>query len=136
MYSIYILYVISSKYLYFACHMVLIFKTCIFSMPSGPDLVNKQAVLCHRVLRAIEAVAKESSRMTRDTWEVLLKFLLAANDSLLSAPTEKGGVLTHGQLLVGISDLDTKWGRLTPNGMNLGFFRSDFSTYWLLSQMR
>ncbi|XP_012944892.1 ral GTPase-activating protein subunit beta isoform X2 [Aplysia californica] len=56
---------------------------------SGPDLVNKQAVLCHRVLRAIETVAKESTILTRETWEVLLKFLLAANDSLLSPPTEK-----------------------------------------------
>ena len=52
--------------------------------------MNKQAVLCHRVLRAIETVAKESSVLDRETWEVLLKFLLAANDSLLSPPTEKG----------------------------------------------
>ncbi|XP_055878983.1 ral GTPase-activating protein subunit beta-like isoform X3 [Biomphalaria glabrata] len=56
---------------------------------SSTDLVNKQAVLCHRVLRAIESVAKESAMLTRETWEVLLKFLLAANDSLLSPPTEK-----------------------------------------------
>lgn len=57
---------------------------------SAPDLVNRQALLCHRVLRAIETMAKESSMLTRETWEVLLKFLLAANDSLLSPPTEKG----------------------------------------------
>ena len=56
----------------------------------GVDLVKRQALLCHRVLRAIEAVAKESTILTRDTWETLLKFLLAANDSLLSPPTEKG----------------------------------------------
>ena len=60
----------------------------------GVDLVKRQALLCHRVLRAIEAVAKESSILTRDTWETLLKFLLAANDSLLSPPTEKGLTLT------------------------------------------
>ena len=42
------------------------------------------------MLRAIESVAKESAILTRDTWETLLKFLLAANDSLLSPPTEKG----------------------------------------------
>ena len=59
-----------------------------------PDLVNKQALLCHRVLRAIEAMAKESTVLTRETWEVLLKFLLASNDQLLSPPTEKG----NGQL--------------------------------------
>ena len=62
---------------------------CVRSL-TGPDLVNKQAVLCHRVLQAIETVTKESSVLTRETWEVLLKFLLAANDSLLSPPTEKG----------------------------------------------
>lgn len=56
----------------------------------GSDLVKRQALLCHRVLRAIEGVAKESAILTRDTWETLLKFLLAANDSLLSPPTEKG----------------------------------------------
>uniref|UniRef100_A0A0B7AW45 Ral GTPase-activating protein subunit alpha/beta N-terminal domain-containing protein n=1 Tax=Arion vulgaris TaxID=1028688 RepID=A0A0B7AW45_9EUPU len=60
---------------------------------SVSDLVSKQAVLCHRVLRAIEHVAKESVILTRETWEVLLKFLLAANDSLLSPPTEKGKML-------------------------------------------
>ncbi|XP_025089592.1 ral GTPase-activating protein subunit beta-like isoform X4 [Pomacea canaliculata] len=62
---------------------------------SGVDLVKRQALLCHRVLRAIEAVAKESTTMTRDTWETLLKFLLAANDSLLSPPTEKDDISDH-----------------------------------------
>lgn len=66
--------------------LYLLFIACI----AGVDLVKRQALLCHRVLRAIEAVAKESTTMTRDTWETLLKFLLAANDSLLSPPTEKG----------------------------------------------
>ncbi|XP_070179509.1 ral GTPase-activating protein subunit beta-like isoform X2 [Littorina saxatilis] len=61
----------------------------------GVDLVKRQALLCHRVLRAIEAVAKESSILTRDTWETLLKFLLAANDSLLSPPTEKDDISDH-----------------------------------------
>lgn len=56
---------------------------------SGADLVKRQALLCHRVLRTIESVAKESAMLTRETWETLLKFLLAANDSLLSPPTEK-----------------------------------------------
>ncbi|ESO90184.1 hypothetical protein LOTGIDRAFT_233979 [Lottia gigantea] len=59
---------------------------------AGVDPVNKQAMLCHRVLRTIETVAKESSILSRDTWTVLLKFLLAANDSLLSPPTEKDDI--------------------------------------------
>lgn len=54
------------------------------------DLVKRQALLCHRTLRAIEEVATKSTILTRETWETLLKFLLAANDSLLSPPTEKG----------------------------------------------
>ena len=54
------------------------------------DLVKRQAMYCHRVLRAIEEIATKSTILTRDTWETLLKFLLAANDSLLSLPTEKG----------------------------------------------
>ncbi|XP_060069949.1 ral GTPase-activating protein subunit beta-like isoform X1 [Ylistrum balloti] len=56
---------------------------------SGVDLVKRQALLCHRVLRCIEDVAEKSNVLTRDTWETLLRFLLAANDSLLSPPTEK-----------------------------------------------
>lgn len=57
---------------------------------TGSDLVKRQALMCHRVLRTIEGVAKESAMLTRETWETLLKFLLAANNSLLSPPTEKG----------------------------------------------
>ncbi|KAL5009165.1 hypothetical protein ScPMuIL_014746 [Solemya velum] len=59
---------------------------------SGIDLVSKQAVLCHRVLRTIESVAMESSVLSRASWETLLKFLLAANNSLLSPPTEKDDI--------------------------------------------
>ncbi|XP_052058884.1 ral GTPase-activating protein subunit beta-like isoform X2 [Mytilus californianus] len=59
------------------------------------DLVKRQALLCHRTLRAIEEVATKSTILTRDTWETLLKFLLAANDSLLSPPTEKDDIGDH-----------------------------------------
>ncbi|KAL4239114.1 hypothetical protein ACF0H5_003817 [Mactra antiquata] len=62
---------------------------------AGADLVNRQAIMCHRVLRTIESVAKESAMLTRETWETLLKFLLAANDSLLSPPTEKDDIGDH-----------------------------------------
>ncbi|CAG2186876.1 Ral GTPase-activating protein subunit beta [Mytilus edulis] len=59
------------------------------------DLVKRQALLCHRTLRAIEEVATKSTILTRETWETLLKFLLAANDSLLSPPTEKDDIGDH-----------------------------------------
>ena len=52
--------------------------------------MKRQAQLCHRVLRAIQVLAKESSVLSRDTWNTLLMFLMAANDNLLSPPTEKG----------------------------------------------
>ena len=57
---------------------------------AGLDLVKRQAMHCHRVLRAIEDVTMKSTVLTRDTWETLLNFLLAANDSLLTPPSEKG----------------------------------------------
>lgn len=56
------------------------------------DSVRKQAVFCHRVLRQIQAITKESTILSRESWETLLKFLLAANDSLLSPPLEKGTI--------------------------------------------
>ncbi|XP_078313092.1 ral GTPase-activating protein subunit beta-like isoform X3 [Crassostrea virginica] len=56
---------------------------------SDVDSVRKQAVFCHRVLRQIQAITKESTILSRESWETLLKFLLAANDSLLSPPLEK-----------------------------------------------
>ncbi|XP_062588576.1 ral GTPase-activating protein subunit beta-like [Saccostrea cucullata] len=59
---------------------------------SDVDSVRKQAVFCHRVLRQIQAIAKESTMLSRESWETLLKFLLAANDSLLSPPLEKDDI--------------------------------------------
>ncbi|XP_064621956.1 ral GTPase-activating protein subunit beta-like isoform X2 [Lineus longissimus] len=55
----------------------------------GTDLVKRQAVHCHRVLRTVQHVANDSTIMTRETWETLLKFLLAINDTLLATPTVK-----------------------------------------------
>ncbi|CAE1163317.1 Ral GTPase-activating protein subunit beta [Acanthosepion pharaonis] len=62
---------------------------------SSVDLVKRQSALCQRVLRSIENVALESALLTRDTWETLLKFLLAANDSLLAPPAEKADIAEH-----------------------------------------
>uniref|UniRef100_A0ABM0MEP2 Ral GTPase-activating protein subunit beta-like n=1 Tax=Saccoglossus kowalevskii TaxID=10224 RepID=A0ABM0MEP2_SACKO len=49
---------------------------------------KKQVILCHRVLRTVQSVSKESKIMSRQTWEVLLQFLLSINDKILSLPTE------------------------------------------------
>lgn len=54
------------------------------------DQVCKQALLCHRALKMLENIAKESQALTRELWESMLKFLLAITDTLLAPPKEKG----------------------------------------------
>lgn len=51
--------------------------------------VNKQAVLCHRVLRTLQSVAS-SSGLSEETWHTLLLFLLHVNAALLAPPAVKG----------------------------------------------
>lgn len=58
----------------------------------GADTINRQAVLCHRVLRTLQNIAQTSSTLSRETWEALLLFLLAINDTLLAPPTVKDDV--------------------------------------------
>lgn len=58
----------------------------------GLDTINRQAVLCHRVLRTLQQVAHESTILESSTWESLLLFLLAINDTLLAPPTVKDDV--------------------------------------------
>lgn len=59
---------------------------------AGVDVINRQTVLCHRVLRTLQNVAQSSTSLTRETWESLLLFLLAINQVLLSPPTVKDDV--------------------------------------------
>ncbi|XP_062853545.1 ral GTPase-activating protein subunit beta isoform X2 [Trichomycterus rosablanca] len=48
--------------------------------------------LCQQVLTAVQKLARDSSCMARETWEVLLLFLLRINDTLLAPPTVGGGI--------------------------------------------
>ncbi|XP_015220104.1 ral GTPase-activating protein subunit beta isoform X4 [Lepisosteus oculatus] len=48
--------------------------------------------LCQQVLTAVQKLARESGNMARETWEVLLLFLLRINDTLLAPPTVGGGI--------------------------------------------
>ncbi|KAM8830571.1 ral GTPase-activating protein subunit beta isoform 1-T1 [Synchiropus picturatus] len=48
--------------------------------------------LCQQVLTAVQKLARESVAMVRETWEVLLLFLLRINDTLLAPPTVGVGV--------------------------------------------
>lgn len=59
---------------------------------SGVDTINRQAVLCHRVLRTLQQVAQTSQILTRETWESLLLFLLAINEILLAPPITRDDV--------------------------------------------
>ncbi|XP_053309407.1 ral GTPase-activating protein subunit beta isoform X4 [Spea bombifrons] len=53
---------------------------------------NSQIRLCQQVLRSVQKLARDSTSMARETWEVLLLFLLQINDTLLAAPTVPGGI--------------------------------------------
>lgn len=55
-------------------------------MPLGSDVINRQTVLCHRVLRTLQNIAQNSQILLRETWESILLFLLAINQLLLSHP--------------------------------------------------
>ncbi|XP_078410947.1 ral GTPase-activating protein subunit beta isoform X5 [Cetorhinus maximus] len=56
------------------------------------EYAHNQITLCLRVLAAVQKLARESANMSRETWEVLLLFLLQINDTLLAAPTVPGGL--------------------------------------------
>ncbi|XP_074039453.1 ral GTPase-activating protein subunit beta isoform X2 [Leptinotarsa decemlineata] len=58
----------------------------------GFDTIHRQAVFCHRVLRTLQQISHESKLLERETWEALLLFLLAINDTLLSPPSVKDDV--------------------------------------------
>ncbi|CAG7818479.1 unnamed protein product [Allacma fusca] len=53
------------------------------------DTINRQAVLCHRVLRTLQSVIKTSEILDAETWECILLFLISINDALLSPPSIK-----------------------------------------------
>ncbi|XP_013113649.1 ral GTPase-activating protein subunit beta isoform X12 [Stomoxys calcitrans] len=64
----------------------------IYHKELGIDTINRQAVLCHRVLRTLQQTAQISQTIDRETWESLLLFLLAINEILLAPPTIKDDV--------------------------------------------
>ncbi|XP_040294146.1 ral GTPase-activating protein subunit beta isoform X5 [Bufo bufo] len=56
------------------------------------EQMGNQIRLCLQVLRSVQKLARDSTSMARETWEVLLLFLLQINDTLLAAPTVSGGI--------------------------------------------
>lgn len=66
-------------------------RSCHFLFPSRPDQHSPNHIrLCQQVLTAVQKLARESVSMVRETWEVLLLFLLRINDTLLAPPTVGG----------------------------------------------
>lgn len=65
---------------------------------------SSQIRLCLQVLRAIQKLARESSIMARETWEVLLLFLLQINDILLAPPTVQGLLIFFSNLFLSFKD--------------------------------
>lgn len=61
-------------------------------MRAAPDIIHRQVLLCHRVLRTLHKVAHDSQCLQRDTWQALLLFLLAINDCLLAPPAQRDDV--------------------------------------------
>ncbi|GAV07652.1 hypothetical protein RvY_17467 [Ramazzottius varieornatus] len=52
------------------------------------DSIEKQAMLCHRVLRAVKTVFQSSETADSETWNVLLQTLLSIVDTVLSRPSK------------------------------------------------
>ncbi|XP_032074707.1 ral GTPase-activating protein subunit beta isoform X3 [Thamnophis elegans] len=67
------------------------------------DQGSSQIKLCLQVLKAVQKLAHESTIMARETWEVLLLFLLQINDTLLAPPTVQGGIAENlAEKLIGV----------------------------------
>lgn len=56
---------------------------------TGVDTINRQAVLCHRVLRTLQQIARSSLNLEKETWDSLLLFLIGINDALLAPPATR-----------------------------------------------
>ncbi|KAH9516778.1 hypothetical protein DERF_007497 [Dermatophagoides farinae] len=60
------------------------------------DLISKQALICHRILRLVIAIATERDNViSAKTWEHLLIFLLGINEKLLKSPTDTNDIGTQ-----------------------------------------
>ncbi|XP_029102082.1 ral GTPase-activating protein subunit beta-like isoform X5 [Scleropages formosus] len=61
-------------------------------LPRSEQHSHSHFRLCQQVLVAVQRLAKESNSMARETWEVLLLFLLRISDTMLAPPTAGGGI--------------------------------------------
>lgn len=66
-------------------------NSSLLDFPLRSDQVNLVYLsLYQQVLCAVQVLAKESTMMSRDTWETLLHFLLRINHAMLSPATAAG----------------------------------------------
>ncbi|XP_070758296.1 ral GTPase-activating protein subunit beta-like [Enoplosus armatus] len=60
-------------------------------LPRSDQVSPVYLSLCQQVLCAVQSLARDSTVMSRDTWETLLHFLLHINHATLAPPTTAGG---------------------------------------------
>ncbi|XP_050930740.1 ral GTPase-activating protein subunit beta [Lates calcarifer] len=60
-------------------------------LPRSDQVSPVYLSLCQQVLCAVRSLARESTVMSRDTWESLLHFLLRFNHAMLAPPTAAAG---------------------------------------------
>uniref|UniRef100_A0A7N6B8Q5 Rap-GAP domain-containing protein n=1 Tax=Anabas testudineus TaxID=64144 RepID=A0A7N6B8Q5_ANATE len=68
-------------------------------LPRSDQVSPVYLYLYQQVLCAVRSMARESSMMSRDTWESLLLFLLRINHAMLAPPTAAGKILSMEVLL-------------------------------------
>lgn len=76
-----------------SCHLqtLILFHCRLIVSVSRPEQHSLNHIrLCQQVLTAVQKLARESVSMVRETWEVLLLFLLRINDTLLAPPSVGG----------------------------------------------
>ncbi|KAM4582558.1 ral GTPase-activating protein subunit beta [Fundulus diaphanus] len=61
-------------------------------LPRSDQVSPVHRSLCQQVLCSVQSLARESSVMSRETWETLLHFLLRINHTVLTPPTPSEGI--------------------------------------------
>ncbi|CAJ1051212.1 ral GTPase-activating protein subunit beta-like [Xyrichtys novacula] len=64
-------------------------------LPRSDQVSPVHVSLCQQVLYTVQSLARESTVMSKDTWETLLHFLLRINHTMLAPPTTAGGLSDH-----------------------------------------
>ncbi|MEQ2238813.1 hypothetical protein ILYODFUR_037132, partial [Ilyodon furcidens] len=64
----------------------------ILFLPRSDQVSPFYMSICQQVLGSVQSLARETSVMSRETWETLLHFLLRINHIMLAPPAPAGGI--------------------------------------------